>query len=149
MEIKFRKFTKDDRADYLRMANAFYSPPAVLHEPDKAVFNANFDEAIKPDGKLLAYMITADGNICGFGLSSFKFETEVGGTTLWLEELYIEPDYRGKGIGSKYFEFMKSEYSGKIKRLRLEVGAENFGAIRLYERNGFEFLDYRQMIIDY
>lgn len=149
MQITFRKFKESDRADYLRMANSFYSPPAVLHEPDAAVFNANFDEAIKPDGKLLAYIVEADGKIAGFGLSSFKFETEVGGTTLWLEELYIEPSYRGKGIGGKYFDFMKNEYSDKVKRIRLEVGAENFGAIRLYERNGFEFLDYRQMIIDY
>lgn len=149
MEIKFRKFIENDRADYLRMASSFYSPPAVLHEPDEAVFNANFNEAIKPESKLLAFMIIADGSRAGFALSSFKFETEVGGTTLWLEELYIEPEYRGQGIGGKYFDFIKREYSGKVKRLRLEVGAENHGAIRLYERNGFEFLDYRQMVIDY
>ncbi len=149
MQITFRKFKESDRADYLRMANSFYSPPAVLHEPDEAIFKANFDEAVKSNSRLLAYIVEADGVTAGFGLSSFKFETEVGGTTLWLEELYIEPSYRGKGIGGKYFSFIKNEYSDKVKRIRLEVGAENFGAIRLYKRNGFEFLDYRQMIIDY
>ena len=51
--------------------------------------------------------------------------------------------------GIEYFEFVKSEFGGKVKRIRLEVGPENVGAIRLYERNGFDFLDYRQMIIDY
>ena len=63
--------------------------------------------------------------------------------------VYLEPEYRGCGIGGSYFEFVKSEFGGKVKRIRLEVGPENVGAIRLYERNGFDFLDYRQMIIDY
>lgn len=149
MNINFRKFRESDREDYLRMANSFYSPPAVLHEPDEAVFIANFNEALKPDGRLIAYIVEADGKTAGFGFSSLKFETEVGGMTLWLEELYLEPEYRGCGIGSSYFEFVKSEFGGKVKRIRLEVGPENVGAIRLYERNGFDFLDYRQMIIDY
>ena len=134
MNINFRKFRESDREDYLRMANSFYSPPAVLHEPD---------------GRLIAYIVEADGKTAGFGFSSLKFETEVGGTTLWLEELYLEPEYRGYGIGGSYFEFVKSEFGGKVKRIRLEVGPENVGAIRLYERNGFDFLNYRQMIIDY
>lgn len=54
MNINFRKFRESDREDYLRMANSFYSPPAVLHEPDEAVFIANFNEALKPDGRLRA-----------------------------------------------------------------------------------------------
>ena len=44
--------------------------------------------------------------------------------TLWLEELYLEPEYRGCGIGGSYFEFVKSEFGGKVKRIRLEVGPE-------------------------
>ena len=92
---------------------------------------------------------SGNGKTAGFGFSSLKFETEVGGMTLWLEELYLEPEYRGCGIGGSYFEFVKSEFGGKVKRIRLEVGPENVGAIRLYERNGFDFLNYRQMIIDY
>ena len=87
MNINFRKFRESDREDYLRMANSFYSPPAVLHKPDEAVFIANFNEALKPDGRLIAYIVEADGKTAGFALSTLKFETEVGGTTLWLEEL--------------------------------------------------------------
>ena len=66
----------------------------------------------------------------------------------WIEELYVDSDFRGLGIGSRFFDFLKDEFKGKIKRLRLEVGDENEGAKKLYERLGFEFLDYRQMVID-
>ena len=73
MNINFRKFRESDREDYLRMANSFYSPPAVLHEPDEAVFIANFNEALKPDGRLIAYIVEADGKTAGFGFSTLKF----------------------------------------------------------------------------
>ena len=73
---------------------------------------------------------------------------EVGGMAAWIEELYIDEAFRNHGIGSKFFSFLSEELCGKIKRIRLEVGDENDGAKRLYERLGFEFLDYKQMVID-
>ena len=51
-------------------------------------------------------------------------------------------------IGKAFFEFLKTELAGRIKRIRLEVGEDNLGAIKLYKNIGFEFLDYRQMVID-
>ena len=66
----------------------------------------------------------------------------------WIEELFVEDKFRGYGIGHKFFEFIAEEMKDKIARLRLEVGDENDGAKRLYENLGFEFLDYKQMVID-
>ena len=56
---------------------------------------------------------------------------------------YFNPDDR-----AEFFSFLEDELKGKIKRIRLEVGDENDGAKRLYERLGFEPLDYKQMVID-
>ena len=56
--------------------------------------------------------------------------------------------FRSKGIGKKFFDFLKDEFKGKIRRIRLEVGDENDGAKRLYKNIGFEYLDYKQMVID-
>ena len=41
------------------------------------------------------------------------------------------------------------EYRGKAKRFRLDVTADNEGAIRLYERMGFSELEYKPMVIDF
>lgn len=148
MNTVFRKFKPDDRSAFAVMVKKFYAPPAVLHFPPENVMMSCFDEACKNDPFVLGYIFETDGQKSGYAIISLKFETEVGGLAAWVEELFVEDEFRGKGIGKAFFAYLQNELSGKIKRLRLEVGAENEGAIRLYQNLGFEFLDYRQMVID-
>lgn len=148
MEIKFRYFKPEDRTEFFRMVKKFYAPPAVLHFPSDEVMLSSFDAAIEIPELVKGIMIESDGKPAGYAIVSMKFETEVGGMAAWIEELYVDDEFRGCGIGSEFFSFLANELHGKIKRIRLEVGDENDGAKRLYERLGFEFLDYKQMVID-
>lgn len=40
-----------------------------------------------------------DGNVVGFALFFLSFSTYIGNVNLHLEDLFIEPEYRGKGYG--------------------------------------------------
>lgn len=148
MNIAFRRFEEKDRDTFFSMVKKFYAPPAVLHFPSDEVMMSAFDESLKDNGFVYGYIFEADGTPAGYTVASMKFETEVGGLAVWIEELFVEEEFRSKGIAKEFFEFIKTEFAGKIRRIRLEVGEDNLGAIRLYERLGFEFLDYRQMTID-
>lgn len=148
MEIKIRSFCRDDRAEFFNMVKKFYAPPAVLHFPPEEVMLSSFDAAIDMPELVKGYMFECSGKPAGYAIVSMKFETEVGGMAAWIEELFVEEEFRSHGIGSKFFEFLQNELKGQIKRIRLEVGDENSGAKRLYKRLGFEMLEYRQMVID-
>ena len=148
MNITFRNFIKEDRAAFFTMVQKVYAPPAVLHFPSDEVMLSAFDAAIDMPELVKGYLFECNGKAAGYAMVSLKFETEVGGIAAWIEELFVEEEFRGLGIGSRFFEFLQAELSGKIKRIRLEVGEDNLDAIRLYKRLGFEFLDYRQMTID-
>ncbi len=148
MDINFRRFVPEDRKIFFKFVKKFYAPPAVLHFPSDEVMLSAFDAAIEMPDLVKGFMIECDGNPAGYAMVSMKFETEVGGMAAWIEELYVDEDYRGRKIGHRFFEFLGEEFKGKIKRLRLEVGDENDGAKRLYKSLGFEFLDYKQMVID-
>ncbi len=148
MEITFRSFVKEDRESFFVMVKKFYAPPAVLHFPSDEVMLSAFDAAIEMPEFVKGYLFECDGKPAGYAMVSLKFETEVGGLAAWIEELFVEEEFRGKGIGSRFFEFLAEEFKGKIKRIRLEAGEDNLDAIRLYKRLGFEFLDYKQMVID-
>ena len=92
-------------------------------------------------------MLKEDGHIVGFGYVTVYYACEVGGRCLMFEELYLKEEARGKGYGSRYFEaVMKAR--PEVKRFRLEVTRSNEGAVRLYQKLGFEFLDYDQMVLD-
>lgn len=148
MNITFRKFTETDRNSFFSMVKKFYAPPAVLHFPTDKVMMSSFDASLEIPELVKGYIFECDGKAAGYAIVSMKFETEVGGMSAWIEELFVEEEFRSKGIGSAFFEHLKDELSGKIKRIRLEVGDENDGAKQLYKRLGFEMLDYRQMVID-
>lgn len=148
MNTVFRKFEEKDRNTFFSMVKKFYAPPAVLHFPSDEVMMSSFDAALKIPELVKGYIFECDGEAAGYAVVSMKFETEVGGMAAWIEELFVEEKFRSKGIGTLFFEHLKKEHSGKIKRLRLEVGDENDGAKQLYKRLGFEMLDYRQMVID-
>ena len=69
----------------------------------------------------------------------------MGGMVALLEELYFTPGFRGKGLGTQALEWFREQYAS-ARRLRLEVNRENEGAIRLYQRKGYHFLEYLQMV---
>jgi ribosomal protein S18 acetylase RimI-like enzyme len=74
----------------------------------------------------------------GYLVLSFDFSLEYGGKNAWIDELFIQHDLRGKGIGSKVLEFAaQAARDSGAKVLHLEVNRGN-PAIDLYRRHGFE-----------
>lgn len=148
MDIVIRKFQPSDKQCFFGMVKKFYAPPAVLHFPSDDVMMSAFHASFDLSDFIKGYMFECDGTPAGYAIVSMKFETEVGGMAAWIEELFVEEEFRSNGIGKKFFDFLKDEFKGKIKRIRLEVGDENEGAKKLYQNIGFEYLDYKQMVID-
>lgn len=148
MDIVFRKFIPSDKNSFYTMVKKFYAPPAVLHFPSDEVMMSAFHASFDIPEFIKGYIFECNGTPTGYAVVSMKFETEVGGFAAWIEELFVEEEFRSMGIGKKFFEFLENEFKGKIKRIRLEVGDENDGAKRLYKNIGFEYLDYKQMVID-
>lgn len=58
---------------------------------------------------------------------------------VYLYGLCVDTDFRGQGIGNKFmldiFDYLKEK---KIKLVELTVAPENVGAMKLYEKIGFE-----------
>jgi GNAT superfamily N-acetyltransferase len=127
MDIRFRKFEEKDRDIFFSMVKKFYAPPAVLHFPSDEVMMSSFDAALEIPELVKGYMFECDGSPAGYAIVSMKFETEVGGMAAWIEELFVEEEFRSKGIGKAFFDFLKDELKGKIKKLRAKRRAEKYG----------------------
>lgn len=144
----FRKITLQDEEIYFTLANEFYHSDGVLHAVEKRVITDTFDEIVRSDEYLEGYIIELDKKDVGYALLAKTFSPEVGGKCIWIEEIYIRDGYRGKGIGTKFFDFMYKKYNDATFRYRLEAVEENQNAIRLYEKQGFKKLNYIQMVKD-
>ena len=143
-----RKMYRQDKSTYLEMTDIFHHSDAVLHPIDRNNYNCTFEAAVSDDPYVNGFIIESNSHACGYAIVSLQYATEVGGLCAWIEELYVSPDERGKGLGNEFLQFLKSHYCGKVKRFRLEVGEENEGAVKLYKKYGFEFLPYLQMTDD-
>lgn len=144
-----RDFTGQDKQTVLAMADVFYHSPAVSHPIPLSNFADVYDEMC--DGgsaRLRGLVFEAKGRAAGYASLSFGYSTEAGGPVVFIEEVYIAPEFRGQGIGAAFFTYLKGEYHGKAARLRLEVEPDNRRAAALYSRLGFETLPYNQMICE-
>ena len=63
-----------------------------------------------------------------------------------MEELYVRPAFRGRGLGHEFFTWLRGLSAAEhIRRIRLETEPENERAAALYARMGFSPLGYCQM----
>ena len=141
-----RKLTKADEQLYMAMTEEFYNSDAVLHAIPEENRRACFEELMRSKEYCECFIIEHNKETAGYALIAKAFSQEAGGLTVWIEELYIRPEFQGNGLGTQFFKFIQKEYPAK--RFRLETEPDNEGARALYERLGFKALNYIQMIKD-
>lgn len=137
-----------DRDEFIKMANEFYCMPAVLHSVPEENFRHTFEMIMEQSPYAAGMVAEQDGKIAGYSLLALTYSNEVGGLVVWIEELFIKPEYRSSGIGKEFFSFIRREFDQKAKRYRLEVTKDNTRAVKLYRALGYEPLEYLQMIAD-
>ncbi len=145
---RIRFFEPDDRAAFLEMMNAFYSTPGVLHTIPLQNGEKTFDAILNKDPYVNAYMIRYEQKDAGYCLLSHTYSNEGGGLTVWFEEIYIKPDFRGHKLAYRAMKEIMELYEDCAARFRLEVTEENESAKKIYRRLGFKPLHYEQMIKD-
>ena len=143
MSAEIRKMVRADKNIVIDMMRVFYASPAVLSNGSEEIFEADVENCVNDSPYLEGFVFEENDEILGYGMIAKSFSTEFGKPCIWVEDLYIKLEYRGQGIGSKFFEYLEQNYTDCI--FRLEVEEENERAIHVYEKNGFAVLPYMEM----
>ena len=84
-----------------------------------------------------AIVAERSGRVVGFALFFVSFSTFLAKPGLWLEDLFVEPEQRGSGIGQALLEHLARVAAQRgYGRFEWSVLDWNSGAIRFYERMG-------------
>jgi GNAT superfamily N-acetyltransferase len=83
-----------------------------------------------------------DSRPAGFALFFFNYSTWLGHPGLYLEDLFVSPEFRGQGVGRALLQKVAATAVEKgCRRLQWEVLDWNTPAINFYRAAGAEFLD--------
>ncbi|TLS37986.1 GNAT family N-acetyltransferase [Pseudalkalibacillus caeni] len=79
-----------------------------------------------------------ENEIIGVAFFNIGISLTNGGPYIWLNELYVDPDYRNRGVGRKLLLHVIywAEHEG-IKTIELETGINNEVTKHMYNSLGF------------
>ncbi len=139
-----RKITEADREKYLEFSKIFYDSSAVDAPIPESHRIAAFEEMVASQERLVGVFLECDGKPVGYGLASKMYSQEAGGIQLWLEELFVLPEYRSRGLGREFIAYMES--LPNVARIRLEYEKSNTRAAALYRKLGYADMPYEQLV---
>lgn len=94
-----------------------------------------------------AYLIGPPRAPIGYIVITFGWSVEFGGLDAIIDELYIRPGVRGRGIASEaLIALPRALAGGGLRAIHLEVDRDNAAAVKLYRRAGFRERD-RYMVM--
>ncbi len=86
----------------------------------------------------VAYLIGPPRAAIGYIVICFGWSVEFGGLDAIIDELYVRPGVRGRGVASEALIALPNALSSVgLRAIHLEVDRDNAAAIKLYRRAGF------------
>ena len=142
--FSIRKMEERDRESVFAMMRVFYDSPALIIKSPDEVLVRDIDDCLGDLPLIAGYILEWDKATAGYAMVSLSYTTEIGGICVWIEDLYVKPEYRHKGIGTEFFRFLPEAYPQAV-RFKLEVEPENETAMALYKKSGYYLLGYSIM----
>jgi GNAT superfamily N-acetyltransferase len=141
MTTTIRKATEADVAQILKFIRAlaeFEREPEAVEATEEGLLRDGFG----PQPFYSCLMAEQDGQPAGFALYFFNYSTWLGRPGLYLEDLFVSPEFRGLGVGKALLQKVAAvAVEKRCKRLQWEVLDWNTPAIDFYRAMGAEFLD--------
>jgi len=121
MSELIREANSEDYGDVIRVWEASVRATHHFLDPEDITFYKSIIPEALPQVKLFIYEI--EGQAAGF--------MGISGNT--LDMLFVDPDYRRKGIGSKLFQYAQSAFQIS----KVDVNEQNQQAVDFYLKTGF------------
>ena len=140
-EIEVRAVVPGDIPELLEMIRELAE---FEHLSDQVVATEDdYEESLFGDSPAAEALIAEkNSEAIGYAIFFSTFSTFVGRAGIWLEDLYVRPDFRKRGIGKKLLksvgEIARERNAGRYEWCVLDW---NRNAIELYRKMGGEILD--------
>jgi len=134
--LTFDLATADDVRSVTRMVQAYYTEFGYPFDEDRISAALNLFVGDPSLGWL--WLLRSDGETVGYLAVTLGFSIEYLGRDVFIDEVYIMPDHRGKSFGRQATEFaLERCREAGANAVHLEVERDNTAAREIYRRLGF------------
>ena len=123
--------------EVLRMMGELYSGDEQDLHADPAAFPATIDYLLANPAAGRVILLTDGQVLHGYALLVSYWSNEWGGVVLLLDELFVDKQFRGRGIAKAFLKYLEHERPFGAVVVALEVSSHNTRARALYESMGF------------
>ncbi len=138
MKYHFRKFKPADAKILAKLIMALYREDSTDQSMTPQKISRTIRELSKHPSRGVILVFEADKKVVGYCILINFWSNEYGGNTLFVDELYIVPAYRNRGIGTSLIKFLIKSRFNKLVGIQLEVSRANQKAKRFYKKLGFK-----------
>lgn len=136
-DLRFRPPGPGDAAVLEDMVLALYEedPPGETMSREKVRATVRELERNPAKGRITVFV--AEGSVVGYAIVLALWSNEHGGDVGMVDEMYVKPTWRSRGIASAFLDHLAGPDAPPLKALLLEVTPANDRAMALYRRKGF------------
>lgn len=124
-------------ANLLAMMRGLHSEDKGEYPVDETRFPLTIDFYLANPSRGRIILFEEGISLRGYALLVPFWSNEFGGHVVVVDELFVTPEARNRGIARNFFRFLGKQRPFDAVALALEVNPGNTGALRLYQSLGF------------
>lgn len=132
-----RLATRSDVPALIELMREFYAEASFPLDAEWAAHA--FESVIDEPAFGAVWILESGGATAGHVVLSVRFAMEFGGLTAYIDDLFVRPAHRRKGVARAGLEALFAECQRRgCRAVHVEVGSDNHAAIALYRGYGLE-----------
>jgi GNAT superfamily N-acetyltransferase len=145
MEVRIRPYRPSDLSPLVAMISALYEEDMDGEKMTVAKIEATVDKLTREPNRGFIAVFEVENQVIGYAILIFFWSNEYGGEIINIDELYVLPAFRNKGVGGRLFTWLETEFRERAVAFMLETTKENEKAAAFYRRIGFS--NYRNLVM--
>jgi ribosomal protein S18 acetylase RimI-like enzyme len=146
MSVRFEPARLEHVEIFLSMMRALEEADPGTTPFDERRRRVIFEDFLAEPTSGRAWLIFEGEELAGYVILTLGFSFEYRGRDGYVDELYLDAQFRGRGIGRQTMEFVEQDARKLgVNAIHLEATRGNTAAIELYRRVGFVDHDRRLM----
>ncbi len=138
-QVTFRPATKDDEAALLRMMRKLAEQEPGAYYFDELVVRRVLREFLAKPNLGRVWIFSENAATAGYIVLTLSYSFEYHGRDAFVDELYVEPQFRRRGIARQAMQFVEERAREiGVQAIHLEVDHGNDPALELYRGSGYE-----------